>query len=44
LSFFTSVAVSGDTLVVGARYEASSASGGEGDNSASGAGAAYVWQ
>jgi tRNA threonylcarbamoyladenosine modification (KEOPS) complex Pcc1 subunit len=42
--FGYSVAVSGDTLVVGARYEDSSTSGGESDNSAADAGAAYVWQ
>jgi hypothetical protein len=37
------VALTGDTLVVGAYGEDSSVSGGEGDNSASGAGAAYVF-
>ena len=37
------VAISGDTLVVGARLEDSSAAGGEADNSAPGAGAAYVF-
>jgi hypothetical protein len=41
--FGWSVSISGDTLVVGARYEDSSASGGEGDNSAGAAGAAYVF-
>ena len=39
-----SVAISGDTLVVGAPGEDSSAGGGEADNSAQNAGAAYVWQ
>ena len=42
--FGGSVAISGDTLVVGASDEASSAVGGEADNSAFGAGAAYTWQ
>jgi hypothetical protein len=37
------VALDGDTLVVGARYEDSSADGGETDNSASNAGAVYVF-
>jgi hypothetical protein len=41
--FGTSVAISGDTLVVGAPGEDSSATGGESDNSAPNAGAAYVW-
>jgi hypothetical protein len=44
--FGESVAVSGDTVVVGARWEASSATGVNGnqsDNSAWGAGAAYVF-
>jgi hypothetical protein len=41
--FGWSVSISDDTLVVGARYEGSSASGGEGDNSAENAGAAYVF-
>jgi hypothetical protein len=40
----TSVAISGDTVVAGAPFENSSASGGEADNSAASAGAAYVWQ
>ncbi len=38
------VALSGDTLAVGARLEDSSASGGESDNSASSSGAAYVFE
>jgi hypothetical protein len=38
------VAISGGTLVVGACAEDSSASGGEADNSAAWAGAAYVWR
>ena len=41
--FGMSVAISGDTLVVGARLEDSSVSGGEADNSASSAGAVYVF-
>ena len=41
--FGVSVAISGDTVVVGAPYESSSASGGEGDNSAFHSGAAYVF-
>jgi hypothetical protein len=41
--FSASVAISGDTVVVGAPYEDSSANSGETDNSASNAGAAYVW-
>lgn len=43
-SFGVNVAISGDTLVVGASGEDSSAAGGEADNSALGAGAAYTWQ
>ena len=43
-SFSGSVSISGDTLVVGANGEDSSAVGGEADNSASVAGAAYTWQ
>ncbi|MBL8232864.1 MAG: FG-GAP repeat protein [Bryobacterales bacterium] len=45
-SFGTSVAVSGDTVVVGAPYEASAATGVNGnqsDNTAGGSGAAYVF-
>ena len=42
-AFGSSVAISGDTLTVGAPWEASSASGGEADNSAEGAGAVYVF-
>ena len=45
-SFGVSVAISGDTVVVGARLEDSAATGvngDEGDNSASGSGAAYVF-
>ena len=42
-SFGDSVAVSGNTVVVGAIGEDSSAAGGEADNSASDAGAAYVF-
>jgi len=42
-NFGVSVAISGDTIVVGASYEDSSAGGGQGDNSASDAGAAYVF-
>lgn len=41
--FGVSVAISGETIVVGAYQEASSATGGEGDNSATAAGAAYVF-
>ena len=41
--FGTSVAVSGDTVVVGALVEDSSATGGPNDNSASSSGAAYVF-
>src|SRR5262249_56409281 len=44
--FGTSVTVSGDTVVVGAKYEASSATGVNGnqsDNSAGSSGAAYVF-
>jgi hypothetical protein len=41
--FGASVAIWGDTLIVGASGEDSSASGGEGDNSAEDAGAAYVF-
>jgi hypothetical protein len=41
--FGSSVALSGDTLAVGAVGESSSATGGEDDNSESGAGAAYVF-
>jgi hypothetical protein len=44
--FGWSVAISGDTVVVGAHYEASNATGGNGnqsDNSAPGSGAAYVF-
>jgi hypothetical protein len=41
--FGISVALSGDNLVVGARGESSSVSGGEDDNSALEAGAAYVF-
>ncbi len=41
--FGASVAMSGDSLVVGALAESSSAAGGEADNSASRAGAAYVF-
>ena len=44
--FGTSVAVSGDTLVVGARYEDSNATGVDGDqadNTAANSGAAYVF-
>ncbi|MCG8104488.1 MAG: cadherin-like beta sandwich domain-containing protein [Candidatus Thiodiazotropha endolucinida] len=41
--FGNSVAISGDTLVVGAFFESSSVSGGEADNSALNAGAAYVF-
>ena len=40
--FGDSVGISGDTLVVGAKGEDSSAAGGEADNSANGAGAVYV--
>lgn len=42
--FGSSVALSGDTLVVGARLESSSATGGEADNSALFAGAVYVFR
>jgi hypothetical protein len=42
--FGSSVALSGDTLVVGAPYESSSATGGEADNSALFAGAVYVFR
>ncbi len=42
-AFGTSVAMSGDSLVVGAIRESSSAAGGEADNSANAAGAAYVF-
>ncbi|MES9851044.1 MAG: cadherin-like beta sandwich domain-containing protein [Candidatus Thiodiazotropha sp. L084R] len=42
--FGSSVAISSDTLVVGAPEEASNESGGEGDNSTSGAGATYIWR
>jgi hypothetical protein len=41
--FGNSVAISGDTLVVGAFFESSSVNGGESDNSALNAGAAYVF-
>jgi drug/metabolite transporter superfamily protein YnfA len=41
--FGESVAISGDTIVIGARNECSSAAGGPDDNSASHAGAAYVF-
>jgi hypothetical protein len=41
--FGVSVALDGDTIVVGAKYEDSSALGGEGDNSLEGAGAAYLF-
>lgn len=41
--FGSSVAISNDTLVVGAPYESSSADGGESDNSSNRAGAAYVF-
>ena len=41
--FGSSVALSGDTLAVGAVGESSSATGGEDDNSEAGAGAAYVF-
>ncbi|MEW8657032.1 MAG: FG-GAP repeat protein, partial [Candidatus Thiodiazotropha endolucinida] len=41
--FGNSVAISGDTLVVGAFFESSSVSGGEADNSALNAGAVYVF-
>jgi len=43
-SFGNSIALDGDTLVVGARYEASAAAGGENHNDASYGGAVYVWQ
>ncbi|MEW8628036.1 MAG: cadherin-like beta sandwich domain-containing protein [Candidatus Thiodiazotropha sp.] len=42
-TFGSSVAISGNTIVVGAPYEDSSANGGEDDNSATYAGAAYVF-
>lgn len=42
--FGRSVAVDGDTLVVGASLEDSSAAGGEATNNAALAGAVYVWQ
>ncbi|MCU7885599.1 MAG: FG-GAP repeat protein, partial [Candidatus Thiodiazotropha sp. (ex Lucinoma annulata)] len=42
-SFGETVAISGDTLVIGAAKEDSSANGGESDNSLSNAGAVYVW-
>jgi hypothetical protein len=42
--FGSILAISEDTLVVGAPGEDSSANGGEADNSASNAGAAYTWQ
>jgi len=42
--FGASVAIDGDTLVVGAQFEASTAAGGEANNSATAAGAAYTWQ
>src|SRR5262249_7855000 len=41
--FGLSVAISGETVVVGATHESSSANGGPDDNSAPGAGAAYVF-
>jgi hypothetical protein len=40
---YTSVAISGDTVVVSAHFEDSNSTGGESDNSASDAGAAYVF-
>jgi hypothetical protein len=40
---YTSVAISGDTVVVSAHFEDSNGTGGESDNSASDAGAAYVF-
>jgi hypothetical protein len=43
-NFGNSVAISGDTLAVGAYLEDSAAAGGESDNSAPAAGAAYTWQ
>ncbi len=43
-SFGTNVAISGDTMVVGAHREASSATGGEDSNLISDSGAAYTWQ
>ncbi|MGK0249064.1 MAG: hypothetical protein ACI910_001799 [Oleispira sp.] len=43
-TFGQSVALDGDTLVVGANGEASSADGIESDNSENSAGAVYVWQ
>ncbi len=42
-NFGWSVAVDGDTMVVGAPFEAGSATGGQGDNSAPSSGAAYVF-
>jgi hypothetical protein len=42
--FGRSVAIDGDTVVVSATNEDSSAAGGEADNTASSAGAVYVWQ
>ncbi|MEW8524791.1 MAG: cadherin-like beta sandwich domain-containing protein [Candidatus Thiodiazotropha endolucinida] len=42
--FGASVAISNDTVVVGAPHEDGNASGGENDNSASGVGAAYVFK
>lgn len=42
--FGSSLALSDDTLVVGAPHEDSSATGGEADNSSSNAGAVYTWQ
>ena len=41
--FGNSIAISGDTIVVGTRLEDGSASGGEEDNTADAAGAAYVF-
>jgi len=42
--FGLSVAITGDTVVVGAPYEDSNGTGGQSDNSASSAGAAYVYE
>jgi hypothetical protein len=42
-NFGRSVALDGDTLVVSASNEDSSVDGGETDNSATDAGAVYVW-
>jgi hypothetical protein len=42
-NFGRGVAVAGDTVVVGARYEDGNGAGGPGDNSADSAGAAYVF-